>query len=196
MTAPNRLDNNPSPDPANPSTLTNVGLKPGDEPLAGISSTQEDQLPPVLIHPPVLVAACMTMAALLQWRWPLADATAVLPRVPLAVIGAVGVGLGLYLVVSAILAMHRAGTNVPTFQPATALVTGDVFARTRNPIYLGLVLALLGLAIAWPSLWMILFTLPIPLILNVAVIPQEERYMSAKFGAAYTTYKEQTPCWF
>ncbi|MBV6633913.1 MAG: isoprenylcysteine carboxylmethyltransferase family protein [Alphaproteobacteria bacterium] len=156
----------------------------------------EEQVPPVLIHPPVLVAACVTMAALLQWRWPLADATAVLPRVPLAVIGAVCIGLGGYLVVRAILTMHRAGTNVPTFKPATALVTHDVFARTRNPIYLGLVLGLLGVAIAWPSIWLVMFTLPIPLILNVAVIPQEERYMSAKFGADYTAYRERTPCWF
>lgn len=166
----------------------------GEDAAAGPAG--EDQLPPVLIHPPVLVAACMTMAALLQWRWPLADATAVLPRVPLAIIGAVGLGLGIYLVARAIISMHRAGTNVPTFMPTTALVTGDVFMRTRNPIYLGLVLALLGLAIAWPSLWLLMFTLPIPLILNVAVIPQEERYMSAKFGNDYANYRERTPRWF
>ena len=45
--------------------------------------------------------------------------------------------------------MGRAGSNVPTNMPTTAIVTDGPYRFTRNPIYLGMFLGLVGLAIAF-----------------------------------------------
>jgi Phospholipid methyltransferase len=69
----------------------------------------------------------------------------------------VAAGIGIAAV--AVGAFKRAGTGIVPFDPATALVTGGLYRYTRNPMYPGMVLLLVGVAIALGSLgaW-----LPIP----------------------------------
>src|SRR5262245_19855111 len=57
--------------------------------------------------------------------------------------------------ISAIAARHfdRVGTNIKPFNDPTILVTNGLFAWTRNPMYLGLTIALTGLAVLFGSLW-------------------------------------------
>ena len=59
-------------------------------------------------------------------------------------VGGVLIVIGLLLLVFANGLFTRAGTNVIPFQEATALVTDGVYRRTRNPMYLGMLLVLLG----------------------------------------------------
>src|SRR5262245_20369956 len=61
-------------------------------------------------------------------------------------------GLAIFLAgfaLCAIGAIHfnRVGTNIPTFNEPTILVTDGIFKWSRNPIYLGFTVFLLGLAI-------------------------------------------------
>ena len=68
--------------------------------------------------------------------------------------------------VRAIERFGRAKTNPEPWKPATALVTEGIYARTRNPMYLGMAIAYAGLAILWDC-W---FTLAL-LLLALLVIP-------------------------
>ena len=65
-------------------------------------------------------------------------------------------------------------------------MTAGIFAYTRNPLYLALILILAGLAIALASDWMVV--LPAALILHFGVVKREERYLAAKFGESYRDY--------
>ena len=57
--------------------------------------------------------------------------------------------LALALVAWAIVTIIRAGLNVPTNLPTTTIVESGPYRFTRNPIYLGMLLGLIGLAIAF-----------------------------------------------
>ena len=57
---------------------------------------------------------------------------------------------------------NRAGSSVPTNRPTTAIVETGPYCFTRNPIYLGMMLGLVGLAIALNSLWLVLTLWPLP----------------------------------
>lgn len=102
---------------------------------------------------------------------------------------------GIGLTVAAAVEMAKAGTNIPTWQPTLALVTSGVFAFLRNPIYAGLSLVYLGVALILGSLGTVVL-LPVVLVLmQIGVVSREERYLEAKFGAAYTAYCAQVSRW-
>jgi protein-S-isoprenylcysteine O-methyltransferase Ste14 len=86
-----------------------------------------------------------------------------------------------------------AGTNIRPDRPTTSLVTTGLFAHTRNPVYIGGELALVGLALLLGSDWILLLMAPAMLLLHYGVVLREERYLERKFGAAYLAYKESVP---
>jgi len=104
---------------------------------------------------------------------------------------------GLAVTLAGVVEFRRARTTVDPTRPdqASAVVTGGVYARTRNPMYLGF---LLGLA-AWAA-W--LGNLPACLALPAFVkymnrfqIAPEERLLRAKFGAPYEAYLLRVRRW-
>jgi len=153
----------------------------------------DDQPPPVRIHPPLLLLIVAVLAMIAEWLLPSDVVMAALPRIPVAIIGSVITGIGLWCVINAVVIMRAARTNIPTFKPALAVVREGVFAR--NPIYLGVVLSLFGLALILPSGWLLLLAPLTGLILHGFVIKPEEAYMAARFGADYQDYANQTPRW-
>jgi protein-S-isoprenylcysteine O-methyltransferase Ste14 len=92
---------------------------------------------------------------------------------------------------------RRAGTTVNPLQPdaATALVESGVYQLTRNPMYLGMLLGLLG----W-AFWLghapafALAALFVPLMNRLQIIP-EERALAARFGRAFADYRIRVRRW-
>jgi protein-S-isoprenylcysteine O-methyltransferase Ste14 len=69
------------------------------------------------------------------------------------------------------------------------------FRFSRNPLYVGLIILDLGLALLWPSAWaLLLVPVGIALLYWGAIAP-EERYLSAKFGAEYDAYRRRVRRW-
>lgn len=106
--------------------------------------------------------------------------------------GGLLVGGGLLLMALAVLQMRRARTTVLPHLTPEALVTTGIFARTRNPIYLGDVLVLTGLILRWDSL--LLVPLFVWLVTDRFILPEEAR-LADRFGAAFTAYAERTRRW-
>jgi len=104
------------------------------------------------------------------------------------VIAAILIVLGVALMGAAISGFSRAGTAVQTRSPSTALVTTGVYSFARNPIYLGFFCILIGIAIAAAWDWLLIFALVFLAIIHWGVVRREERYLTAKFGDAYTAY--------
>jgi protein-S-isoprenylcysteine O-methyltransferase Ste14 len=66
---------------------------------------------------------------------------------------------------------------------------------TRNPIYLGMCLGLVGLAIAFNSLWLLGALVPFALVIRYGVVAREEVYLERKFGDAYRHYRARVRRW-
>ena len=69
------------------------------------------------------------------------------------------------------------------------------FRISRNPLYVGLIVLTVGLALLWPSTWALMCVpVGIALLFWGAIVP-EERYLSAKFGAEYVAYRSRVRRW-
>jgi len=90
-------------------------------------------------------------------------------------------------------AVKRTTLN-PVGQPSR-LVTGGAFRLTRNPMYLGLAIAYVGLALMFGWLGPLVL-LPLPLIfLNALVIPFEEDRLRGEFGDTFDAYCRRVRRW-
>lgn len=151
--------------------------------------------PDVIVFPPLIPLATLLLACLLQWLVPLGWIAGLEPPVRIAV-GAFIAAAGLATAVSGRRALVKGGTNVNPSQPATALITGGVFHYTRNPLYVGVSVALCGIALIFDLDWVPLLIVPSCVLLHFAVVVREERYLEQKFGDAYRRYKMRVPRYF
>ncbi len=100
--------------------------------------------------------------------------------------------------IAALIQFRRARTTVNPHKPGTTttLVTSGVYAWTRNPMYLGLSILLLGWAIRLGTLSSLVGAwLFIPLIQRVQIRP-EERALRTQFGEDYDRYCHRVNRWF
>ena len=146
----------------------------------------------VLVPPPIAWALAFLVGLGLDRLYPLPFIPAGIPRIW---IGGAGVAIGVALAVSALVTFRKAGTRVEPYKPTTAVVTHGPFALTRNPIYLGMFLGQIGLAIGFDSLWILAMLAPFFLVIRYGVVAREEAYLERKFGRAYLEYKSRTRRW-
>ena len=144
----------------------------------------------VIVRPPIAWALAVLAGLVLNWLMPLPFLPAAIPAGWLGAIVFV-----LALVAWAIFTMTRAGSNVPTNLPTTTIVEAGPYRFTRNPIYLGMVLGLTGLAIAFNSLWLLMTLAPFALVIRYGVITREEAYLECKFGDVYRRYRVRVRRW-
>ena len=152
-------------------------------------SQLELRIPPPLIA--AAVAAAMVSAAI--WLGPTLPFPAVV-RVGAALVLA---GAGAALDIAALLSFKRAKTTVNPMLPQSSahMVRSGVFRFTRNPMYLGLVLILLALALYMASPWALLGPLVFGLYITRFQIVPEERALLERFGAEYAAYCAQVRRW-
>lgn len=114
---------------------------------------------------------------------------------PYNLIGALLVVFGIGIAKRGSDIFERAGTNIETFQKPDVLVTDGLFSFSRNPMYLGFVVALLGVAITLGNLSSFAVVLAFILITDRWYIPFEEAAMGEQFGEQYAKYKIKTRRW-
>lgn len=91
--------------------------------------------------------------------------------------------------------LQRVGTTPGLSSPATALVQAGPYRFSRNPIYLSIALAYLGVTLLLGNLWGVIL-LPLWLALvDWGVIRREERYLDERFGEAYRAYRKRVRRW-
>jgi protein-S-isoprenylcysteine O-methyltransferase Ste14 len=110
-------------------------------------------------------------------------------------IGAALIALGIAFAVSGAVTQKRAGTTPVPIKPTTALVTGGPYRFTRNPMYLGMTFAYVGVAVWTQAVWAFVYLPIILLAIRRLVIAREESYLTEKFGDAYLRYCSQVRRW-
>jgi protein-S-isoprenylcysteine O-methyltransferase Ste14 len=146
----------------------------------------------VIIRPPLAWGLAVIAGLALHWLVPLPFLPADLPS---GWLGAMVFVVALALVAWAIATITKAGSNVPTNLPTTSIVESGPYRFTRNPIYLGMVLGLIGLAIAFDNLWLLMMLVPFALVINYGVVAREEVYLERKFGDVYRGYRSHVRRW-
>lgn len=104
---------------------------------------------------------------------------------------------GLTTAISGVVLFRRARTTVNPLAPETSssLVVTGLYRWTRNPMYLGMLLVLLGWgAFLGNGLAFISAAAFIPLMNRLQIGP-EERILAATFGPAFTTYQSAVRRW-
>jgi protein-S-isoprenylcysteine O-methyltransferase Ste14 len=113
--------------------------------------------------------------------------------VPLAIVlAAAGIGLALW----GERTFAAAGTEImPASSTNKTLVTHGPFRFTRNPMYLGLTVIALGIALYMGTLPFLVIPVLVFLLTNFGFIPFEEAKMARQHGDAYTDYRKRVRRW-
>jgi protein-S-isoprenylcysteine O-methyltransferase Ste14 len=144
-----------------------------------------------LARPPVIYAAAILTGVLVHLGWPLPF----LPPAFATPLGVLLVVVAIALFSYAVRKFQTAGTPVPGNLPTTVIVRSGAYRFSRNPIYLAFSIFQLGIAIWANSLWLIGTLAVAVAVMALVVIPREERYLEAKFGADYLDYKRSVRRW-
>jgi protein-S-isoprenylcysteine O-methyltransferase Ste14 len=104
-------------------------------------------------------------------------------------------GASLALGGSALLVMHRRKTPAEPWKPTVAIVTSGPFRRTRNPIYIALLLAFAAIAVMTASGWLMLLVPVLFVLLDRGVVRGEESYLARRFGPEYLAYARCVRRW-
>jgi protein-S-isoprenylcysteine O-methyltransferase Ste14 len=109
--------------------------------------------------------------------------------------GAVLVVTGLIFIVLARRELARHGQPTDPGLPTSQLVTTGVFSVSRNPLYLGGVCLLAGIALVLNLLWSLVLLLPAIIGCHYLLLAPEERYLAARFDTEYTQYAASVRRW-
>jgi len=142
------------------------------------------------IYPPLLAGTLVLGTLVLHFIVPEARSVGWYQVIGLLVV-ALGAGLSCF---AAALFQARETTRNPYGEP-TALVAQAPYTWTRNPMYLGLATALMGLAIFFSSIAMLLAPVVFIAVIDRMVIPREEETLGRLFGNDYADYKNRVRRW-
>ncbi|MEZ5316058.1 MAG: isoprenylcysteine carboxylmethyltransferase family protein [Vicinamibacterales bacterium] len=110
-------------------------------------------------------------------------------------VGLAALALGLTLMAWGIVTFLRARTAVMPTRPARDLVRSGPYRFSRNPMYVGLTTAYLGGVLVTNLAWPLMLLPFVLLLLVLAVIRREERYLHGEFGDAYAAYCRDVRRW-
>ena len=142
----------------------------------------------VLLRPPRIAMSLVAAAAALHLLFPFTV-------VPPSSIGGLLVGTaGFSLMMRAWWLFRRSGTAICPTDRASVLLTGDVYGFTRNPMYLGMVMIVLGVAISFGTASFFAAAALLFAILNFVFCPFEEERLRAAFPG-YAAYAARVRRW-
>ncbi len=144
-----------------------------------------------VIYPPVWLVLGLIVIFVADQYFPLQRFTGVLPQA----MGSIAIVVGLLLLVLAGGLFKKADTELIPFREVRALVTDGVYRYTRNPMYLGMALILLGTACTTGTLAGVMVVPVFMVIIELRFIRPEEAMLHAIFGAEFEAYCARVRRW-
>lgn len=145
--------------------------------------------------PPLVVLA---VVAALMWLGS-RSAPAAGFHMPARVATAIGFAVvGVGIAVAGIVSFWHAKTTVNPLKPegASSLVTSGVYRLTRNPMYLGAMIALVGWTVFLANAVGVVFVPVFVLYMNLFQIGPEEKVLASLFGEEFAVYCAKVRRWF
>jgi protein-S-isoprenylcysteine O-methyltransferase Ste14 len=116
-------------------------------------------------------------------------------RIAVILVGIALIIVGAVLVSLARRELRRHGQPTDPGLPTSKVVTTGVFSISRNPLYLGGIGILGGIALALNLPWVLVLLLPALIACHYILILPEERYLAARFGEGYVRYAASVRRW-
>ncbi len=154
-------------------------------------SDSHSDVPNVKIIPPLVYLAGIVIGMVASIWIP----TKIIPSSLAWTLRGVLIICGAVLSGSAILKFKGVGTTVRPDRAASTLVVVGPYRITRNPMYLGLALVYVGIAIAVQSVWALILLPVVLAIIQRRAIEPEEAFLERRFGTSYIRYKENVRRW-
>lgn len=146
---------------------------------------------PRKIIPPVYFLLALAIMATLSHLVPMSH----LIYVPLRVFGGLLILTGFAITASSAYGFKLAGTPIKPFEQPVTLVTDQLYRYSRNPMYLGMLIMLVGVWIALGSLSPVLVIPVFFLIIQEGFIKYEEAFLEERLGDEYQDYKNRVNRW-
>jgi protein-S-isoprenylcysteine O-methyltransferase Ste14 len=149
--------------------------------------------PGVYIPPPLLYVLIFILAIFIQRMIPIADSL-----FQLGIIKAVGITfliIALFFLARSLRQFFQSKNTVILFKPALSLQKTGIYGISRNPMYVGLVLAYIGITCSIGNWWNIILLPLLLLIVREYIIKREEKYLEIEFGQEYEEYKRKVRRW-
>jgi len=143
------------------------------------------------VLPPVYLFLFIGMMIILHFLSPIAN----IIRNPWNFLGIIPFIVGLALNLVADGAFKKYKTTVKPFEGSTSLVTNGVFQISRNPMYLGFLLILSGIALFMGSLAPYALIIIFVVLIDNVFIKIEEAMLAEKFGKPWLEYKQKVRRW-
>jgi protein-S-isoprenylcysteine O-methyltransferase Ste14 len=99
------------------------------------------------------------------------------------------------MVITAIHTMHKAKTSIRLDRPAEHLVQNGPYSISRNPIYLGNTLFMIGIGLAAAMPWFIILAVVAAFLTQKLAIEYEEPHLDQRFGKKYRDYCKRVRRW-
>ena len=146
---------------------------------------------------PLLVVATLVVATIVLGigldRIARVGAVGLIPT-PLRLTLSVSVMLvGGWLLDCALRSVPPVGAQLRPYVPTQVLAFENVYTRSRNPLYLGFGILVVGLAVFMGSDGTIMALVPSALVVHYGIVLREERYLEREFGDEYRRYKATVP---
>jgi protein-S-isoprenylcysteine O-methyltransferase Ste14 len=114
---------------------------------------------------------------------------------PITYLGILAIAMGIGIALFCTYLFRQKETTIKPFQESSYLVKEGLFNFSRNPIYLGMIITLIGVWIFLGSLTPV-FMIPIfTVLIQEMFIKEEERMLEEKFGEQYQEYKTSVRRW-
>ncbi len=143
------------------------------------------------IKPPAYLLIALVVASALGVFLPVM----MLIPLPWNLLGVLPLALGIIINIYADQIFHQADTPVCPFEVSSTLIINGPYRLTRNPMYLGFMLALFGVAVLLRSVTPYLMVIAFGLLMDRMFIRMEEQKLAARFGAEWAEYKRRTRRW-
>ena len=116
-------------------------------------------------------------------------------RLLMQALGVSGAAAGIWLVFWGYANLIRYRTALLSSSTTSHLVTSGPYRFTRNPVYLGYTLVMLGAGFFTGNLWMVLASAMTAAITHAWIVRSEEKHLLARFGFEFECYCRRTRAW-
>lgn len=129
--------------------------------------------------------------------WPVSLPYArVLPALPRYILGSLMIAGGATLIAGAARVFREARENPKPSSPSHKLLVEGPYRYSRNPMYTGGAMTMIGISLLLSSLWFLVVPLTTLVLAKHLIILPEEAYLEFRFGNEYRRYKESVRRWF